>query len=304
MPRSGPPHEQAVREGARAPAGRARPAAGVDRPPGPEGRRALRGPRHRRQGRDDQADHREDSTPACVPHRRPAARRPSASGRSGTSSATSPTCPPPARSSSSTAAGTTAPASSASWASAPRRSTRSSCAPARSSSEMLLRSGIILIKYWLSVSDEEQERRFKAPPQRPRASAGSSARWTSRRARRWVDYAEAKDEMFAYTDTASRRGTSSRPTTSARLRLNLISHLLSLIPYEKAPPRRSSSRPAEAGVHAPAAERAELRADALRGRPELAGRRRPHHGGGRPSGVCRWGGSRSIARSEDTTPAR
>jgi len=62
---------------------------------------------------------------------------------------------------------------------------------------MLIRSGIILIKYWFSVSDEEQEKRFQV-----RASRTPTKRWKlspmdleSRR--RWVDYSRAKDEMFA-----------------------------------------------------------------------------------------------------------
>ncbi len=64
----------------------------------------------------------------------------------------------------------------------------------------LLRSGIILIKYWLSVSDEEQERRFKARLTDPAKQWKLSPMDLEAR-RRWVDYAEAKDEMFAYTDT-------------------------------------------------------------------------------------------------------
>ena len=129
------------------------------------------------------------------------ARRPSASARSGTSSATSPTCPPPARSSCSTAVGTTAPASSTSWASAPQDEYEEFMRTCPQFERDLLRSGIILIKYWLSVSDEEQERRFKARLQRPGQAVEAQRRWTSRPAARWVDYAEAKDEMFAYTDT-------------------------------------------------------------------------------------------------------
>ena len=77
---------------------------------------------------------------------------------------------------------------------------------------MLIRSGTILIKYWFSVSDEEQERRFQARLTR------SDKRWKlspmdleSRT--RWVDYSKAKDEMFRYTDTASRPGGSWTPTT-------------------------------------------------------------------------------------------
>ena len=100
---------------------------------GRAGRGRLRGPRRRRQGRGDQADHRVRLA-AGRPHGRAARARPSASGPSGTSSATSPTCRPPGRSSSSTAPGTTAAASSRCWASAPRTSTSASSASARPSS--------------------------------------------------------------------------------------------------------------------------------------------------------------------------
>src|ERR1700730_15184559 len=64
----------------------------------------------------------------------------------------------------------------------------------------LLRSGIILVKYWLSVSDEEQERRFKARLKDPAKQWKLSGMDLEAR-RHWVDYAEAKDDMFAYTDT-------------------------------------------------------------------------------------------------------
>ncbi len=78
----------------------------------------------------------------------PSARRPSARRRSGISSATYRICRPPERWCCSTAVGTTGPGSNGSWASAPKRNTASSCGPARSSSELLVRSNIILIKFW------------------------------------------------------------------------------------------------------------------------------------------------------------
>ena len=65
---------------------------------------------------------------------------------------------------------------------------------------ILQRSGIILIKYWLSVSDDEQERRFQARLDNPLKRWKLSPTDLEARAR-WVDYAEAKDEMFAHTDT-------------------------------------------------------------------------------------------------------
>jgi polyphosphate kinase 2 len=109
----------------------------------------------------------------------------------------------------------------------------------------LQRSGVILIKYWLSVSDEEQERRFKARLNDPAKQWKLSTMDLEAR-RRWVDYAEAKDEMFAYTDTRDSPWYVVEADDKRTMRLNLISHLLSLIPYEdlprekiKLPPRQS-----------------------------------------------------------------
>src|SRR5215218_971992 len=111
----------------------------------------------------------------------------------------------------------------------------------------LLRSGLILIKYWLSVSDEEQERRFKARLHDPAKQWKLSAMDLEAR-RRWVDYAEAKDEMFAFTDTRESPWYVVEADDKRTMRLNLISHLLSLIPYErvrrpkvKLPPRQNRS---------------------------------------------------------------
>jgi polyphosphate kinase len=98
----------------------------------------------------------------------------------------------------------------------------------------LLRSGIILVKYWLSVSDEEQERRFKARLKDPAKQWKLSPMDLEAR-RRWVDYAEAKDDMFAYTDTRDSPWYVVEADDKRTMRLNLISHLLSLIPYEEIP---------------------------------------------------------------------
>jgi polyphosphate kinase 2 (PPK2 family) len=109
----------------------------------------------------------------------------------------------------------------------------------------LLRSGIILVKYWLSVSDEEQERRFKARLNDPAKQWKLSGMDLEAR-RRWVDYAEAKDDMFAYTDTRESPWYVVEADDKRTMRLNLIAHLLSLIPYAevsrekiKLPPRQS-----------------------------------------------------------------
>ena len=99
-----------------------------------------------------------------------------------------------------------------------------------------MRSGIMLIKYWFSVSDEEQERRFQASASRTRRSAGSFSPWTSSPALRWVDYSRAKDEMFAYTDTKQSPWYVVESDDKLAARLNCIRHLLDIIDYEQVSP--------------------------------------------------------------------
>ncbi len=100
---------------------------------------------------------------------------------------------------------------------------------------MLVRSGIILIKYWFSVSNEEQERRFQKRNQEP------SKRWKLspmdlQSRSRWVEYSIAKDDMFVYTDIKQAPWYVVDGDVKKRARLNVISHLLSLIPYEDLTP--------------------------------------------------------------------
>jgi polyphosphate kinase 2 len=97
---------------------------------------------------------------------------------------------------------------------------------------MLVRSGIQLVKYWFSVSDEEQERRFQ------RRLKDRTKRWKlspmdleSRN--RWVDYSKAKDEMFAHTDIKQAPWHVVESDIKKHARINCISHLLSLVPYEE-----------------------------------------------------------------------
>jgi polyphosphate kinase len=99
---------------------------------------------------------------------------------------------------------------------------------------MIQRSGLILLKYWLSVSDEEQERRFQARIDDPTKHWKLSPMDLESRAR-WVDYAEAKDEMFAYTDTKDSPWYVVEADDKRTARLNLIAHLLDQIPYEHVP---------------------------------------------------------------------
>jgi len=93
-------------------------------------------------------------------------------------------------------------------------------------------SGVKLLKYWLSVSDEEQERRFEERLKNPAKRWKLSAVDVEARAR-WVDYAEAKDEMFAYTDTKDSPWFVVEADDKRTARLNLIAHLLDQIPYER-----------------------------------------------------------------------
>ncbi len=99
---------------------------------------------------------------------------------------------------------------------------------------IIQRSGLILIKYWLSVSDDEQERRFKARIDDPSKQWKLSSMDLEARAR-WVDYAEAKDEMFAFTDTKESPWFVVDADDKKAARLNLISHLISQVPYERVP---------------------------------------------------------------------
>jgi polyphosphate kinase 2 len=97
--------------------------------------------------------------------------------------------------------------------------------------QTLINDGIVLVKYWLSVSDAEQERRFEKRLSDPRKRWKFSPIDLQARAR-WVDYAEAKDRMFAYTDIQESPWYVVEADDKRTARLNLIAHLLSLVPYE------------------------------------------------------------------------
>jgi len=95
---------------------------------------------------------------------------------------------------------------------------------------MLVRSGIILLKYWFSVSDDEQERRFQ------KRAADATKHWklspmdlASRN--RWVEYSKAKDQMFFYTDIAEAPWHVVDADDKKRARLNCLSHILGTIPF-------------------------------------------------------------------------
>jgi polyphosphate kinase 2 len=98
--------------------------------------------------------------------------------------------------------------------------------------EMLIHSGIILIKYWFSVSDEEQEKRFRQRIEDPTKNWKLSEMDLTARTR-WIEYSKAKDEMFAYTDTKISPWWVVEADDKRRARLNCIQHLLSMIPYKE-----------------------------------------------------------------------
>jgi polyphosphate kinase 2 len=98
--------------------------------------------------------------------------------------------------------------------------------------QALQNDGIMLVKYWLSVSDDEQERRFKKRLSDPRKRWKFSPTDLQARAR-WVDYAEAKDRMLARTDSENSPWYVVEADDKRTARLNLISHLLSVVPYER-----------------------------------------------------------------------
>ena len=101
---------------------------------------------------------------------------------------------------------------------------------------MLIRSGIVLIKYWFSVSDREQENRFQDRIKDP------TKRWKIspvdiKSRDKWVEYSMAKDKMFSFTDTKQSPWYVVHTDDKRRARLNCIDHLLSLIPYEDLTPK-------------------------------------------------------------------
>ncbi len=101
---------------------------------------------------------------------------------------------------------------------------------------MLIRAGILLIKYWFSVSDDEQERRFQDRILNPTKRWKLSPMDLESRAR-WVEYSKAKDEMFAHTDIKQAPWYVVEADVKKRARLNCIKHLLGMIPYKDLTPQ-------------------------------------------------------------------
>ncbi len=102
--------------------------------------------------------------------------------------------------------------------------------------KMLVRSGIILLKYWISVSDEEQEKRFRERATNPlktwKLSPIDIASWD-----KWTDYSRAKDEMFKFTDIKQSPWFNVNADDKRRARLNCIAHILKKIDYKDVTPK-------------------------------------------------------------------
>jgi polyphosphate kinase 2 len=124
---------------------------------------------------------------------------------------------------------------------------------------MLVRSGIILLKYWFSVSDEEQERRFHERAGNP-ARRWKMSEMDIQSREKWVEFSKAKDVMFLHTDIKQAPWYTIEADDKRQARLNCIAHILSMVPYKdvtppplKLPPRRppdkSYVRPPKSDQH-------------------------------------------------------
>lgn len=113
---------------------------------------------------------------------------------------------------------------------------------------ILIRSGLILLKYWFSVSDEEQERRFQARTTDPARRWKLSPMDLESRDR-WLEYSQAKDNMFAHTNIPEAPWFTVEADDKKRARLNCISHILSKIPYVDMTPKPLELPPRKSAPH-------------------------------------------------------
>ncbi len=121
---------------------------------------------------------------------------------------------------------------------------------------MLTRSGIILIKYWFSVSDEEQEKRFRERLADPMKRWKLSPMDIQSRDR-WVEYSKAKDQMLLHTNIPEAPWFTVEADDKERARLNCIRHILMKVPYHELPPETvdlAPRKPAENYVRLPKSE--------------------------------------------------
>jgi polyphosphate kinase len=117
---------------------------------------------------------------------------------------------------------------------------------------MLIRSGVTIIKYWFSVSEEEQEKRFQSRLHSP-AKRWKLSDMDLKSRELWVEYSKAKDEMFSYTDNKISPWYVVNSDDKEKAHLNTIRHLLSLISYEDLTPPsiELSARPHSKGYVRP-----------------------------------------------------
>ena len=113
--------------------------------------------------------------------------------------------------------------------------------------EMLVRSGIVLVKYWFSVNDEEQERRFQERIRNPTKRWKLSPMDIESR-KHWVEYSRAKDVMFAATDRKKTPWWVVDADNKKKARLNCIAHLLRQVPYENMTPVEIEVPPRQADI--------------------------------------------------------
>ncbi len=113
---------------------------------------------------------------------------------------------------------------------------------------MLVRCGIILLKYWFSVSDDEQERRFQSRTTDPARRWKLSPMDLESRDR-WVEYSQAKDVMLTHTNIPEAPWFTVEADDKKRARLNCISHFLSKIPYVDMTPEPLELSPRKAAPH-------------------------------------------------------
>jgi polyphosphate kinase 2 len=121
--------------------------------------------------------------------------------------------------------------------------------------QLLIEDGILLRKYWFSVSDAEQERRFGARMSDPMRQWKLSP-MDLESITRWEDYSRAKDEMFAHTDTQTSPWFVVESEVKRRARINMIAHLLASVGWQSVPSRklRLPHRPQERGYTRPPRE--------------------------------------------------
>ncbi|MGB7961847.1 MAG: polyphosphate kinase 2 [Propionicimonas sp.] len=145
---------------------------------------------------------------------------------------------------------------------------------------MLVEDGILLRKYWFSVSDEEQEARFRSrlddPMRRWKLSAMDLESIT-----RWEEYSRAKDDMFVHTDTQTAAWYVVESDDKRRARINAIHHLLSTVPYAhvEKPRLELPKRPATAGYRRPPRELQRFVPDHAAEIEHATGIDRPERGG-------------------------